>query len=247
MLKLRRNTIIFMMMLLSHTALANSLLTQHALATSQAISAFYMYSLTEGDDRYQGEYSIGMAKAHQHYLSLQKEDKQLANQLKPLWDKITGANYFEPGIASGYNASRYIRLELRQYLDQLYKKLTQTIVSETNLNEQLALISLDVEMMSARFFDVANSTMGGGSEYRGDMVIDPVFMAKNMKVRLQKLQSSVQIESIKKNLRAVTSKWRFIEGSVINHNKKYPYMLVYYNKNKINNLINKSRGVLAAL
>ncbi len=91
MLKLCRDTIIFTMMLLSHTALSNSLLTQHALATSQAISAFYMYSLTEGDDRYQREYSIAIEKAHLQFLALKKDDWQLALELEPLWDRILAA------------------------------------------------------------------------------------------------------------------------------------------------------------
>jgi len=247
MLKLCRDTIIFMMMLLSPKALSNSLLTQHALATSQAISAFYMYSLTEGDDRYQREYSIAMEKANLKFLALKKDDWQLALELEPLWDRIHRANNFEPTIASGYNVSSYIRFEYRKYLDQLYYMHTQTIDREINLNEQLALISLDVEILSARFFDVANDTMGARSLSGGDMVIDPVVMAKNMKKRLQNIRSSVQVESIKNKLKAVAGKWEFIEGCVTDYNQEPAYMLVYYNKNKINSLISESRDILAVL
>ena len=247
MLKLCRDTIIFMMMLLSQKALSNSLLTQHALATSQAISAFYMYSLTEGDDRYQREYSIAIEKAHLQFLALKKDDWQLALELEPLWDRIHGANNFEPTIASGYNVSSYIRFELRKYLDQLYYMHTQTIDRDINLNEQLAFISLDIEILAARFFDVANDTMGARSLSGGDMVVDPVAIAKNMKIRLQKIQSSVQVASIKSKLRAVADKWEFIEECVIDYNQEPAYMLVYYNKNKINSLISESRDILAVL
>ncbi len=250
MLNFFRITIVFMMVLFSLPALSNSLLNQHALATSQAISAFYMYNLTEGDEKYKAEYYLAMASAQLHYLALKSENKQIADELKPLWNKIHEANNFESTIARGYNVSSYIRLELRKYIDLLYLNIagantTQTRGGETNLSEQLLRISLDVEMLSVRFFDVANASKGAFSISGGDMAIDPISMAKNIRSRLQIVQNRVQDELVKKSLKTASGKWRYIEGYVINYNQGSAYMLVYYNKNRIKNLIGESRHQLS--
>ena len=244
MLNLCRNTTVFIIVLFSLPALSNSLLMQHALSTSQGISAFYMYNLTEGDDKYKAEYTEVMASAHLHYLALQKEDKQLANELKPIWDKIHGSENFESTVARGYNVSSYIRLELRKYIDLLYLNISQANVNGVSLSEQLLLVNLDVEMLSARFFDVANASMGAFSISGGDMAIDPVFMAKNIRSHLQIVKNQVQDELIENNLKTVLGKWHYIEGNVINYNQGAAYMLVYYNKNRIMNLISESRHQL---
>ncbi len=73
--------------------------------------------------------------------------------------------------------------------------------------------------------------MGAFSISGGDMAIDPVFMAKNIRSHLQIVKNQVQDELIENNLKTVLGKWRYIEGNVINYNQGAAYMLVYYNAN----------------
>jgi hypothetical protein len=72
-------------------------------------------------------------------------------------------------------------------------------------------------------------------------------MANSMKMRLTKLQGIVTDPKITKNLRSIANKWRFIESSVIHYNQESAFMLVYYNKNKISKLINRSQRRIASL
>ena len=242
-----RPFMIVVLILLSHGALANSLLNQHVMATSQAISAFYMYSLTEGDERYQAEYKKFLSQAHEHFQALKKQDSKLVTELEPLWANIQKEKNYEITAESEFNVPSFMRIQYRNYLENIYQLVGKTIISESNLAEQMTLIALDVEVMAARFFDVSNATMGVFTLSSSLFEIDPQAMAENMKKRLVKLQVQVNDKTIKKNLRSVSGKWQFIEGSVINYNQEAAFLLVYYNKKKINKLIISSQKALAAL
>ena len=242
-----RPFMIVVLILLSHGALANSLLNQHVMATSQAISAFYMYSLTEGDERYQAEYKKFLSQAHGHFQSLKKQDPKLVTKLEPLWADIQKEKDYKITAESEFNVPSFMRIQYRNYLENVYQLVGKTIISESNLAEQMTLIALDVEVMAARFFDVSNATMGVFTLSSSLFEIDPQAMAENMKQRLAKLQTQVNDKVIKKNLRSVSGKWQFIEGGVINYNQEAAFLLVYYNKKKINKLIVNSQKALAAL
>ncbi len=242
-----RPFMLFVLLFLSHGVFANSVLNQHVLATSQAISAFYMYSLSEGDDKYKSEYNKYLTQAHEHFQALKKQDMKLTSELEPLWSDIQKEKNYEITAQDEFNVPSFMRIQYRNYLDKIYLKVGETIVSESNLAQQMALVALDVEVMAARFFDVSNATMGVFSLSSKIFAIDPQAMAENMKQRLAKLQDQVTDKAIKKNLRLVSSKWQFIEGGVINYKQEAAFLLVYYNKKKISKLIFNSQQELAAL
>ncbi len=235
------------LLLLSANSWSSGTLTQHALTASQAISAFYMFSLTEGDERYHDEYIKILAKANTYFLALKKQDPKQVAEFEPLWNKIQKEKDYKLSAQEEYNVPAFLRLQFRNYLEKMHQLVGQSIISESNLSGHMARIALDVEVMAARFFDVSSATMGAFSVSSSAKGNDPEVMAKNMKLRLTKLQAVVIDVKIKKNLRAIANKWQFIESSVINYNQESAFMLVYYNKNKIGKLINSSQGVLASL
>ncbi len=235
------------LLLLSANSWSSGALTQHALTASKAISAFYMFSLTEGDERYHDEYIQLLAKANSSFLELKKQNPKQLAALEPLWNKIQKEKEYKVSAQEEYNVPSYMRLQFRNYLEKIYHLVGQGIISDSNLSGHMARIALDIEVMSARFFDVSSATMGAFSVSSSAKGNDPEVMAKNMKQRLVKLQSVVNAPKIKKNLRTIANKWRFIENSVVNYNQESAFMLVYYNKNKIGKLINSSQGVLASL
>ncbi len=242
-----RPFMLFVLLSLSHGALANSLLNQHVMATGQAISAFYMYSLTEGDDRYQAEYTKFLSQAHEHFLALKKQQPKLVLELEPLWAEIQKEKNYKITAESEFNVPSFMRIQYRNYLEKTYQLAGQSIISESNLAQQMSLVALDVEVMAARFFDVSNATMGVFTLSSSIFKTDPQTMAENVKKRLAKLQTQVNDKAIQKNLRSVSSKWQFIEGSVINYNQEAAFLLVYYNKKKINKLMLNSQKALATL
>jgi len=247
MIEIPKKLLIALLLMVSYQAYASSPLTQHTLAVSQSMSAFYMYALTDGDKRYEEEYKHYFSVADQHLKSYQQQEAQFAGELKVKWGKLRQYLTFEYVDDVGYIVSSQTRMQYRQYLNTLYGKLSNSINSETNFQEQLMLMLLDVELMSARFFDIASSVSGPMNLSSNDLVIDPPAMAKALDVKLQKLLNSSATKSINKNLKLVSRKWNFIEDSVINYKEQAAFLLVYYNKGQINKLINKSQNVMVGI
>ncbi|MEH6347172.1 MAG: hypothetical protein V7785_18905 [Bermanella sp.] len=247
MIGIFRNVILVSLFVFSSLSQASSPLTEHALAISQSMSAFYMYSLSEGDKRYERDYLHYFEVAEQHLQKLQEQDALLASELKNKWDKLRQHLKFEYIEDVGFVVSGQMRGQFRQYLNNLYVSISKNINSETNFEEQLLLITLNVEIMSARFFDISSSVSGAMNMSSNDRLIDPPKMAKELNEKLLKLQNISATKAIGKNLRLVSRKWKFIEDSVINYKEQSAYLLVYYNKKQIHKLISKSQNVMAGI
>jgi hypothetical protein len=240
---LYRNIFLTGFLLLSVNSWSSGALTQHAVTTNKAISAFYMYTLTEGDERYHDEYVKILEEANMSFLALKSQHPEQVVALEPLWDKIQKEKGFKASAQDEYNVPSYLRVQFRSYIEKIYQVVSQSIISDSNINGHMGRIALDVEVMSVRFFDVSSSTMGA----MVSSSTDPETMANSMKMRLTKLQGIVTDPKITKNLRSIANKWRFIESSVIHYNQESAFMLVYYNKNKIGKLINSSQRKIASL
>ncbi len=247
MAHIQRAVLVCVLLLLSFNAYSSTLLTEHAIKASKAVSAFYMYSLTEGDDRYHHEYTKILAQAHESFLALKKQDPKQVTELESLWMGIQQQKNYKPRPEDDYDVVAFLRVDFRKYLEKVYLQVSRSIVSAGDLNEQMSLLALDVEVMSALFFDVSSATMGMFTLPSKVLAIDPPLLAQKMKQRLARLQTQVANARIDKNLKLILSKWRFIEGGVIDYRQESAYMLVYYNKNRIGSLINHSQGILANL
>ncbi len=244
MLGLHRTFFFLILLATSQLSLAASALTQHALSVSQSMSAFYMYSLTDGDGRYQDDYQKYLTQADQSLAEYQKQDPLASAELKAGWDKIRPSLKFEFVEGAGYIIPVPVRNQYRDYLSLVYKKIGEVIHRESNLSEQLALMALSVEVMSARYFDISSALYGTMSISTNDAV-DPVKMAKIFKQRLKKFENMSLASAIKKDLGAVGRKWEFIEDKVTNYKGEAAFFLVYYNKRQISKLLNKSQVKLA--
>jgi len=245
MLKIQHSFMLLLLLAASQLSFAVSALTEHTLSVSKSMSAFYMYSLTDGDTQYKADYEQYLSDAQLYLDDYEKEDSVSAIELQRQWNKFKGHLKFDYVEGAGFIIPVTLRLEYRTYLNVLYKKISGISNSEANLSEQLALMSLSVEVMSARFFDIASALYGTISISNKDVVIDAPKMAKAFNLRLKYLQKLKLAGKVKKNLKIVEKKWSFIEGSVTNYNVKAPYLLVYYNKEKIGRLLNQSQGLLA--
>ncbi len=231
---------------LSSFALAKSPLTQHAISVSQAMSSFYMYNLTEGQARYKTDYKSFLSSADQYLTEYHKEDAVSAAQFMQQWQKLRLDLNYDNQSSGDYFVPGRTRIQFRAYLNDLYKKIVNSVNSESNLPQQLALLELSMEVMSARFFDISSSLYGVQSLTSNDLAIDPVKIAKRFNEKLDKFKKRVTNKAIQRNLSSVQDKWNFIEDTVINYKEESAYLLVYFNKRKINALLNKSQNTLIA-
>jgi len=244
MLVLYRLLFLMIFFVFSQFSLATSALTEHGLSVSQSMSAFYMYSLTDGDARYRDDYEKYLNLADQSLVDYHKQDSLAALELKNTWQNLRPQLKFEFVDGAGFIIPVAIRNEYRRYLSLVYKKISEVVKSETNISEQLSLMALNVEVMSARFFDISSALYGTMSISSNDSV-DPVKMASNFTKRLNRFKQMSLSSAIKKDLGAAGRKWDFIEDKVINYKGEAAYFLVYYNKRQISKLLHKSQVRLA--
>jgi hypothetical protein len=230
---------------LSFQSTASSDLGRHVLAVSQSMSAFYMYSLSEGDKRYQDEYQEHFDDAQSHLASFQSQDAVVANELQVHWDKLRPELKYEYIDGAGFIIPVTVRNQFRNYLGNAFSKYLNASSNEQSSTRNLAQMALSVEVMSARFFDVSSALYGTMSISNTDNMLDPVKMSKKLNYSFDQVQKSTMNEKVKRTMRLVQTKWRFIEDSVINYKDEAAYLLVYYNKSQIHKLLNKSQRLLA--
>ena len=245
MLKIQHSFTLFLLLVISQASLGISALTEHTLSVSKSMSAFYMYSLTDGDKQHKTDYEQYLSEAQLHLKAYEKQDSVSATELKRQWGKFKDHLKFDYVEGAGFIIPVSLRMEYRSYLNVLYTKISQISNSEANLSEQLALMSLSVEVMSARFFDISSALYGTLSISNKDAVIDAPKMAMAFNARLKSLQKLKLSGKVQKNLKTVARKWAFIENSVTNYKGEAAYLLVYYNKQKISRLLNKSQSLIA--
>ncbi len=231
---------------LSSVSFAKSPLTQHAISVSQSMSAYYMYTLSEGDDRYQRDFDELLVLADKYLDQYQKQDPVTASEFKSKWQSVRSELDYESLSKTDYIVPSSTRTNFRRYLTSLYEKIMSSTNSETNLPHQLAIMELSVEIMTSRFFDISSALFGVQTLSSDDLKVDPVVIAKRFKQKLEKYQDMAISKSIKRDLSSVQSKWRFIEDTVINYKEQSAYLLVYYNKKKINKILNNSQSMLLA-
>lgn len=236
----------FVLFLWCSQVFAQSALIDHTISVGQSMSSFYMYNLSEGDQRYKEDYETLLVKADSTLLNYEKEDVMGASDIKQQWqalrpllnyDEYQGADYFVPGP---------IRIQYRNYLNVLYKKVIESTSNELHLDQHLALMAFNMEMITARFFDISSSLYGGQSLTSEDMRMDPSKVSKQIKHNFQLLKKQATDKKLKRLISSIENKWNFIERTVVNYEEESAYLLVYYNKRKIHQLINTSQDLLLA-
>ena len=243
---IRNTSSTLVLLILCSQAFAKSALIDHAVIVGQSMSSFYMYNLSEGDQRYKEDYEALLIKADSTFVNYEKSDAISASDLKQKWqalrpqlnyDLYSNQDYFVPG---------QIRVQYRNYLNDLYNKVTENITKEAQLEQHLSLIDFNIEMISARFFDLTSSPYGVQSLTPEDMKLDPIKASLEIKQRLKDLKQLSNKDTLIKKISSIETKWNFIERTVINYKEESAFLLVYYNKRKIHQLINNSKDILMA-
>lgn len=238
--------IAFLLLLISSQASANSALIDHTIIVGQSMSSFYMYNLSEGDLRYKSDYEMLLEKADNTLLNYEKEESLAANDLKQKWQALRPLLNYDLFQSEDYFVPGDIRIQYRNYLNTLYKKVIDNTGSELALEQRLTLMAFNMEMITARFFDISSSLYGGQSLTSDDMRMDPARVSKQIKDNFKHLKELVHDQKLKKQISSIENKWNFIERTVINYDEESAYLLVYYNKRKIHQLIDHSHTQLLA-
>ncbi len=237
---------IFILLFICSQASAKSALIEHTVIVGQSMSSFYMYNLSEGDLRYKSDYEALLREANSTLISYEKEDALGASDIKQKWQALHPLLNYDLFPSKDYFVPGDIRIQYRHYLNTLYKKVIESSESELHLEQGLALMAFNMEMITARFFDISSSLYGGQSLTSEDMKMDPAKISKQIKESFKQLKRLASKNKLKKQISSIENKWNFIERTVINYEEESAYLLVYYNKRKIHQLINQSQNLLLA-
>jgi hypothetical protein len=215
---------------------------QHLHSTAQSLSAFYMYELTEGDERYLTEFN-------KHHQDAQRALNNATDEQKSVflsrWDKLTPFWKFEDIKNVGLNIDLRVRLDLREYMTDAYLYSKKLPSNPNAIASKLRDIKVLTSIMSARTMDVASSHLGSQSLTKHDHQIQSKDLASIVQTNIADLKkmklARAQISALKK----VKTQFDFVESSLVNHNQVVPFFLVYRNIMRLGKLLDESSQQVA--
>lgn len=232
--------------LLAAPSFANPALLNHAQSAFQAMSAMYMKALSQGSPRYQADLDKYKKEATESLQAFQKADPMKGNEWANRWFAFEGELKAQYSKDYDWDVDSRVRRDARSYLSDLYSY----IMNEPSIQESMdqALVAqVEIQAITARFFDVSSSYNGTVSLSPQDAAkLEPKAASKRFKARLDNLVASSPRTPHSKNITSAKSKWEFVEDSVVNYSDQSAYFLVYATKNKIAKVLQSVNLSIAA-
>jgi hypothetical protein len=243
--QLMKNCVLFLALsFVSFTSWAMTPMEQHIQFVSQGMSAFYMYSLSNSDEKYLRQF-----KQYQHSAAsaLRKVSPAERKSIPTDWQALKIKLQYRPQNGGGLYFDGVSRTEYRNYLTALYLHYKQTSNStKTDLDSALTRIQLLSSLLAARALDVVSADYGAMGLTEHDIKISPVEVAQQITVDLELLLGKNLPKKQQHLLRKVDSKFRFIKNTLVNYKTETAYFLIYRNVKSINKLLDKKSFPLTA-
>lgn len=210
----------------------------HGLSVSRAMAAFYMYGVSDGDKKYKIEYEKYLMEAERQLFKVGKRHADSAKVLKPLWENLRPQLAYDYDEYTGYFVSGLGQGQFRQYLNSYYSEYKNVKFKNKKFEDRLLHTQVNIEIMLARFFDLASSAfVDEGSMDGKDPVINTKKVANKISRDLSVMTKLSTGQIYQNDLRQIERKWSFIENSVVNSQENPALLLVYYNKVRMTKLM----------
>ncbi|MGQ7958842.1 hypothetical protein ACUTAF_14245 [Pseudomonas sp. SP16.1] len=222
---------------------ADDLLRLHQLrlATQRSLGDFYMYNGMEGDQRYARTIGESLQQAQSRldeldqmpgegsktlYAGLQREWQSYRDGLQMLLEAMRKQGYtdLQPVADLADHNQRLMAISA-----ELYRKMQEesgySVPPMTQRSREQSLLMQGIALdYASRSASVGGSFFGGG----GERAIDE--LAGEFNSGLDKLNRARQnTPEITSDLRAITTKWRYIEKSLLNYNENtVPFLVNKY-------------------
>jgi len=213
---------------------ANETLLNHVKATSQAMSAFYMQLLSEGNDKYINDFETYKRQSFTLLKQYVHDNGPQAKALLYRWQGLSDRLVLTYDKEYGWEVDGRVRQDFRGYLSDVYELVDNQKNNYTSKAHKKLLTVVQLEALSARFFDVSSSYNVKVAIFASDQnKLDPKTTNRAFKQNLDTLASMSDSAAAKRQLASVKSKWEFVENSVVNNEGHGAYFVVYATKNKI--------------
>jgi len=213
---------------------ANEALLNYVKTTSQAMSAFYMQSLSEGNDKYLKEFEIFKSQSFTLLKQYARANGPQAKELLHRWQGLSDRLVLTYDKEYGWEVDGRVRQDFRGYLSDIYHLVDIQKNKYTSKTHRQLLSVVQMEAIAARFFDVSSSYNVKVSIFASDMSkLNPKIISSDFKKNLDTLANLSDSAATKRQLASVKSKWEFVENSVVGYEGHGAYFVVYATKNKI--------------
>ncbi len=226
--------VVFSTLFVMSSAFASETLLNHVKSTSQAMSAFYMQGLSEGNEKYLREFTRFKKQSE---MSLKQYVRENGDQGEALLHRWQG---FSSELTLVYHVDYGWEVDGRVRQSDVYQLVDKQKTNYSSAKDQKLLTSVQVEALAARFFDISSTYDGTESLFTSDMKkLNPQIISADVKGRLVSLANSSEA-GMKNSLSSAKSKWEFVENSVVNYKGQSAYFVVYATKNKIHQVLVKN-------
>lgn len=237
---------VFLACLLSAPSHANPTLLNHAQAAFQAVSAMYMKALSHGSPKYQADLDRFKQEASASLQAFQEQDPVNGNEWARRWNGFVANLTVEYSPEFDWDVSAYTRRDARGYISDLYAYISNNADIQEG-QDQALLAQVEVQAITARFFDVSSSYNGTISLSPQDAEkLEPKAASERFKARLDNLAQSPQGSQWAKKIASAKGKWEFVEDSVVNYSDENAFFLVYATKKKIAKVLQSASVSLAS-
>ncbi len=228
----------FCMVFLSLNSHAFTPFEQHFQNVSQSMSAFYMYELSQGDERYMQQFKRFKSRANRALLKMKGPEY---SEFKKRWHALKVQLAYENVRTMGLSLDRAIRLEFRSYLIDLYLTHQKHKILHSKINQTLAHIQILNSVLSARALDVTSSLYGHRAFGDHDRLLDQKAVALHIEQDIKQLMKKNLSKALKTTLRKVSTTFAFMKKSLTEYEGETAYFLLYSNIASINKLLNQSQ------
>ena len=223
-------------------SLAMSPFQQHLNSTAQSISAFYMYEMTEGDEKFLNEFKQHQADASRALGNSTELQKSL---FEDRWQKMIPHWKFNLVKGVGLNFEAVVRLQVRRYLTDLYLYSKELPINQTIVESKVDIIKVNTSILSARTLDLVSAHNGSNSLTEHDLQLDSKAIAAQVQENIAQLLDMKLEKNQTKSLKKVRTQFNFVEKSLVDHNQVVPYFLVYRNIMRLGKLLDESTQKVA--
>ncbi len=217
--------LLIVIVLFSPHTWANAPFTQHLHHTAQAMSALYMYELSDADPQYSATFEQHISAAGKTLNSSSKIEKALFYQrwlaFSPHWQFNTTKKFH------GLYLDVVVRNNARRYLTDIFLRVLTLPPNSDMSTQKIQEAVLFSSVLSARSLDLISAHEGSTvlSEY--DKQIKERGLAQTVHNNINYLLSQTESKHQRNSLLKARSQFDFISHYIVNYDHKAPYFLMY--------------------
>ena len=217
--------LVILLVLCSQQLWANNPFERHVYNTMQAMSAFYMYQLSNGDSQYLSDFQHHLITANLEMNNSSSDKKDLF--LKRWQTLVPHWRFKQLGLRQDLYLDTMVRLSARTYLTDIFLHTKIPSKSSDDIKRKIAEIKIMSALLSARSLDLLSAHNGSSALSLHDKKINANFLAETINQDIDFLMSMKLSKSQLQRIKKAKIQFEFISRYITDYDEKTPYFLMY--------------------